>query len=110
MNDLPPQILEPYEGNFGRLADPVRVAALNAAVALAASRPTMGTAEFTALASDFERFLAGDDQTPALTSDLTDLVQAGLTTDGAHHKQWYLEQVAKLMGLPVTGYEHGTAP
>ncbi len=42
--------------------------------------------------------------------DLTTLVQDGLTTDGAHHKQHYLEQVAKRLGLPVTGYEPGTAP
>ena len=39
------------------------------------------------------------------------LVEDALTTDGAHHKQWYLEQIARYLELPVTvDYEPGTAP
>jgi hypothetical protein len=41
---------------------------------------------------------------------ITAIVSHGLHTDGAHHKQWYLEQVAKHLGLVVTGYEPGIAP
>jgi hypothetical protein len=41
---------------------------------------------------------------------MTAIVSHGLHTDGAHHKQWYLEQVAKHLGLTVTGYEPGVAP
>jgi hypothetical protein len=41
---------------------------------------------------------------------ITAIVSHGLHTDGAHHKQWYLEQVAKHLGLAVTGYEPGVAP
>ena len=29
--------------------------------------------------------------------NLVDLAIAGLTTDGAHHKQWYLEQILHLL-------------
>jgi len=32
----------------------------------------------------------------------TRLILDGLHTDGAHHKQWYLEQIGELMGLGVT--------
>jgi hypothetical protein len=39
------------------------------------------------------------------------LIEDALTTDGAHHKQWYLEQTARYLELPVTaGHEPGTAP
>lgn len=43
-------------------------------------------------------------------ASLTKLAQTGLTIDGAHHKQWALEQLARRLGLPVTGYEPGIAP
>jgi hypothetical protein len=39
------------------------------------------------------------------------LTEDALTTDGAHHKQWYLEQIASYLELPVTAdHEPGTAP
>ncbi len=46
---------------------------------------------------------------------LDDLVAEGLQTDGAHHKQWYLEQVLLRMGygesdLQELGHERGVAP
>lgn len=43
------------------------------------------------------------------------LVKEALCTDGAHHKQWYLEQILKLMGwtekdLSYRYWEEGIAP
>jgi hypothetical protein len=44
-----------------------------------------------------------------------DLILEALTTDGAHHKQWYLEQIAKVLGIDLTetrelDYEKGIPP
>ncbi len=40
-----------------------------------------------------------------------ELVERALTTDGAHHKQWYLEQIAFQLELPITvDREPGIAP
>jgi hypothetical protein len=33
----------------------------------------------------------------SLISELAELALEGLTTDGAHHKQWYLEKMLKLL-------------
>ncbi len=46
---------------------------------------------------------------------LDDLIAEGLQIDGAHHKQWYLEQVLLRMGyeesdLRDLGHERGIAP
>jgi hypothetical protein len=39
------------------------------------------------------------------------LIEDALTTDGAHHKQWYLEQIARYLELPVTAdHEPGVPP
>lgn len=41
------------------------------------------------------------------------LVIDALLTDGAHHKQWYLEQIAEELGIPKEEYEdaeEGIAP
>lgn len=46
-------------------------------------------------------------------STVTDLIIAGLLIDGEHHKQWYLEQIAKLLGIDLTSplnYDEGVAP
>jgi hypothetical protein len=48
-------------------------------------------------------------------TDLTvrDLIIEGLRTDGEHHKQWYLEQIAIKLGLYPhipDDYEEGIAP
>jgi hypothetical protein len=53
--------------------------------------------------------------------NIKDLVKDGLCTDGGHHKQWYLEEVLKLLGYKIkeireelvqNGYfaEEGVAP
>jgi hypothetical protein len=42
-----------------------------------------------------------------------DLIICALTTDGEHHKQWYLEQIAKVLGIELVAeldYEKGIAP
>lgn len=42
-----------------------------------------------------------------------DLIIGGLCTDGGHHKQWYLEQIAKALGIELIeplDYEKGVAP
>ncbi len=44
---------------------------------------------------------------------LIELVKEGLATDGAHHKQWYLEQIGKEIGMDDTDFsdfEEGVAP
>jgi len=45
---------------------------------------------------------------------LRKLVEGGLQNDTAHHKQWYLEQIAKVLGIDVDldelGVEEGIAP
>ncbi len=50
--------------------------------------------------------------------EATNLALHALMTDGAHHKQWYLEQIVKVLGIDLehfestTGYEieRGSAP
>lgn len=36
-----------------------------------------------------------------MTDTIKDLCLAGLYTDGAHHKQWYLEQILMLVGFDL---------
>ena len=41
------------------------------------------------------------------------LTGEGLRTDGGHHKQWYLEEIAKKLGIDIeklTYFEKGIAP
>lgn len=43
------------------------------------------------------------------------LIVEGLCIDGAHHKQWYLEQIAEVIGIDLSdirdiGYTQGIAP
>lgn len=44
--------------------------------------------------------------------EIRGLIMDGLCTDGAHHKQWYLEQIAKELeiNLDKVDYEDGIAP
>lgn len=44
--------------------------------------------------------------------ELTYLLRQALTTDGGHHKQWYLEQIAEALDVDVSvvGFERGIAP
>ena len=42
-----------------------------------------------------------------------DLIIEGLCNDGAHHKQWYLERIAEVLGIELVqelDYEKGIAP
>jgi hypothetical protein len=48
-----------------------------------------------------------------MTDTVRDLIIEGLSTDGGHHKQWYLEQIAKVLGIELTtelDYEKGIPP
>jgi hypothetical protein len=38
------------------------------------------------------------------------LANEGVTTDGAHHKQWFLERIADLVGVKLDEHEPGIAP
>jgi len=39
------------------------------------------------------------------------IIEEALTTDGAHHKNWYLTMLAQYLELPITvDYEPGIAP
>jgi hypothetical protein len=33
-----------------------------------------------------------------------------VNTDGAHHKQWYIEKIAAVMGVELPPHEEGRAP
>jgi hypothetical protein len=51
------------------------------------------------------------DLTPDDLETLRELVEGGLTTDGAHHKQWYLARIAWEFELGITAdSERGIAP
>ena len=41
---------------------------------------------------------------------LASLLQEAVLTEGSHHKQWYLEQLAAALGLPLQEHEPGIAP
>ena len=63
-----------------------------------------------------EQMQVGDDLGMQLRVRLeqTDKIQAlalsALHTDGAHHKQWYLYQIAQLVGCDVSHLNEGIAP
>ena len=48
----------------------------------------------------------------ANVQDIIDLASTGLHTDGAHHKQWILEQILTRLGVDLSDitYEEGIAP
>lgn len=41
---------------------------------------------------------------------LETLLLEAVDTDGAHHKQWYLEQIAEMFGITLQKHEEGIAP
>ena len=45
-------------------------------------------------------------------SEIRELVIDALITEGGHHKQWYLIQIAKKLGIDLNEYdiEEGVAP
>lgn len=48
----------------------------------------------------------------AMFKEARDLIWEALITDGAHHKQWYIQEIAKTLDikLPESSYEPGIAP
>ena len=57
-----------------------------------------------------------EDNTRSLRTTITDLCIEALQTDGAHHKQWYLEEILRALGWNVEqvrdeeDWEEGIAP
>lgn len=50
-------------------------------------------------------------ETRCKTLNVKTLVIDGMTTDGYHHKQWYLVQIAKAIGLAIgEEIDEGTPP
>lgn len=49
-----------------------------------------------------------------LTTDkkdlLEDLIKDSVVTDGDHHKQWYLEEIAKLLDIELPEHDSGICP
>lgn len=45
-------------------------------------------------------------------AELEELILLGLHTDGGHHKQWVLEQIARLAGIDLmdVDFDPGTPP
>lgn len=46
----------------------------------------------------------------AVVASLRDMVRDALATDGAHHKQWYLQQIALSLGIDGNDWSEGIAP
>lgn len=42
--------------------------------------------------------------------ELVGFLRIGLGTDGGHHKQWALRQVALVIGMKVDDYDEGVPP
>lgn len=41
---------------------------------------------------------------------VVDLLHSAVTTDGGHHKQWYLERIAEELGIALPEHDEGIAP
>ena len=51
-----------------------------------------------------DQSISAENQVPILrgkVEDIAEFVYEGLMTDGAHHKQWYLAQIGKLIGMEM---------
>lgn len=45
-----------------------------------------------------------------VSNEVPDFIIGGVTTDGGHHKQWFLEQIAEFFELRLPDHEEGIAP
>lgn len=50
------------------------------------------------------------DLTERQKAELENLVRDAVVTDGAHHKQWYLMQIAEMLDIQVPLGDGGIAP
>jgi hypothetical protein len=41
---------------------------------------------------------------------LAELLNEAVQTDGSHHKQWYLEEIAELFEIELVEHDEGIAP
>ncbi len=46
-----------------------------------------------------------DEVVTVKVNDVKNLLEDALYTDGAHHKQWYLEEFGKLCGVDIDQWE-----
>lgn len=53
--------------------------------------------------------VAKPDACPQLC-EVTELIIDAVNIDGAHHKQWYLEQIAVKLGIELPEHEKGIIP
>lgn len=59
---------------------------------------------------DFGPLKSREEVLEAMIEKATSLIINGLMTDGSHHKQWYLEQVAKALLFEPPDHDKGIAP
>jgi hypothetical protein len=52
---------------------------------------------------DFPEFMTEHERLEQLIGD-------AVTTDGDHHKQWYLEEIAKVFDIELPEHQPGIAP
>jgi hypothetical protein len=45
-----------------------------------------------------------------LLAKIRDFAKEGAKTDGGHHKQWYLYEIAKTLGADLNDVDKGVAP
>ena len=58
---------------------------------------------------NFSKFVCSDcveEVQPDKLKKITQLISEGLQSDGAHHKQWYLEQIGILLKIDITRIPH----
>jgi len=65
--------------------------------------------EFKSLEPDDRSGLVKEDKDKELDL-VVDYVKKALFTDGEHHKQWYLYQIAKLLNIKINDVDKGIAP
>ena len=41
---------------------------------------------------------------------IVDLLVAAVNTDGSHHKQWYIEEIANVLRIVLPNHDYGIAP
>ncbi len=70
----------------------------------------IGEADAITLQEWAERFEAALDPSSAHCDPLAELLREAVETDGAHHKQWLLEEIAARLGVELPEHDAGVAP
>lgn len=45
-----------------------------------------------------------------VSDDIADLIKDASVTDGAHHKQWFVEEIARRLKIELPEHESGICP